>query len=72
MATSRAGAEKFHSGLVPHAGTDTKIWRDVVELGRILDAIGEVAGSSVRAEVALLYDWQAWWAAELDSHPTSS
>jgi beta-galactosidase len=68
---SRAGAEKFHSGLVPHAGTDTKIWRDVVELGRILDTIGEVAGSTVRAEVALLYDWQAWWAAELDSHPTS-
>jgi beta-galactosidase len=68
---SRVGAEKFHSGLVPHAGTDTKIWRDVVELGRVLDTIGEVAGSTVRAEVALLYDWQAWWAAELDSHPTS-
>jgi beta-galactosidase len=68
---SRAGAEKFHSGLVPHAGTDTKIWRDVVELGRILGAVGEVAGSTVRADVALLYDWQAWWAAELDSHPTS-
>ena len=51
---SRAGAEKFHSGLVPHAGTDTKIWRDVIELGRILGAIGEVAGSTVRADVALL------------------
>ena len=68
---SRAGAEKFHSGLVPHAGTDTKVWREVVELGRILAAIGEVVGSTVRADVAMLYDWQAWWAAELDSHPTS-
>jgi beta-galactosidase len=68
---SRAGAEKFHSGLVPHAGTDTKVWREVVELGRILDAIGEVAGSTVRADVALLHDWQAWWAAELDSRPSS-
>jgi beta-galactosidase len=68
---SRAGAEKFHSALVPHAGTDTKVWRDVVELGRILDAIGEVAGSTVHADVAILYDWQAWWAAELDSHPSS-
>ena len=68
---SRAGAEKFHSGLVPHAGTDTKIWRDVLELGRVLTAIGEVAGSVVRADVALLFDWHAWWAAEFDSHPTS-
>lgn len=68
---SRAGAEKFHSGLVPHAGTDTKVWREVVELGRILDAVGEVAGSTVRADVAMLYDWQAWWAAELDSHPVA-
>jgi beta-galactosidase len=67
---SRAGAEKFHSGLVPHAGTDTKVWREVVELGRTLEAIGEVAGSTSRADVALLFDWPARWAAELDSHPT--
>ncbi len=31
---SRAGAEKFHSGLLPHAGTDTRQWREVVELSR--------------------------------------
>jgi beta-galactosidase len=67
---SRAGAEKFHSALVPHAGTETKVWREVVELGATLKAIGEVAGSTVRAEVALLFDWNARWAAELDSHPT--
>ena len=68
---SRAGAEKFHSALVPHAGTDTKVWREVVELGATLAAIGEVAGSTVRADVAILFDWQSWWAAELDSHPSA-
>ncbi len=68
---SRAGAEKFHSGLVPHAGTDTKVWREVVELGRMLDALDEVAGSRVTSEVAILTDWQAWWACELDSHPSN-
>ena len=31
---SRAGAEKFHSGLLPHAGTETRQWREVVELSR--------------------------------------
>jgi beta-galactosidase len=68
---SRAGAEKFHSGLVPHAGRDTKVWREVVELGANLRAIAEVAGSRVaQPHVALLFDWTSWWAAELDSHPS--
>jgi beta-galactosidase len=67
---SRAGAEKFHAGLVPHAGTDTRVWREVVELSRTLDRIDEVTGSSCDNSVALLFDWQAWWACELDSHPS--
>jgi beta-galactosidase len=68
---SRAGAEKYHSALVPHAGTDTRVWREAVELGATLKAIAEVAGSTVRADVAVVFDWDARWAAELDSHPTS-
>jgi beta-galactosidase len=68
---SRAGAEKFHSGLVPHAGTSSRLWREVVELGATLRAIGEVAGSTVRGDVAMVVDWDARWAAELDSHPTA-
>jgi beta-galactosidase len=67
---SIAGAEKFHSGLVPHAGTDTRLWREVVELGGILGRLGELAGSRVEADVALVFDWQAWWGCELDSHPS--
>ena len=68
---SRAGAEKFHSALVPHAGTGTKVWREVVDLGATLARLGEVAGSTVRADVAILFDWHSWWAAELDSHPSA-
>lgn len=67
---SRAGAEKFHAGMVPHAGTDTKTFRDVTALGAALAALGEVRGSTVHADVALVYDWQAWWASGLDSHPS--
>jgi len=68
---SRAGAEKYHSGLVPHAGTDTRVWREVTELGATLDRIREVAGSGTRNDVAMVVDWHAWWGAELDSHPTA-
>jgi beta-galactosidase len=67
---SRAGSEKFHSAMVPHAGTRTKVWREVVGLGAELERIAEVKGSRVDAEVALLWDWEAWWAVELDSHPS--
>ncbi len=68
---SAAGAEKFHSGMVPHAGTDTKVWREVVRLGGDLRALAEVAGSRVRADVALLWDYESWWAQELDAHPSA-
>jgi beta-galactosidase len=67
---SRAGAEKYHSGMVPHAGRDTKVWREVVELGAALEAASEVAGSRVVAEAALVFDTDARWGAELDSHPS--
>ncbi|GIU56483.1 beta-galactosidase [Arthrobacter sp. NicSoilC12] len=72
---SRAGAEKFHSGLLPHAGTDTKVWREVVQLGQALRSLAEVSGSVVtgasgRVDVAILHDTDARWASELDSHPS--
>ena len=67
---SRAGAEKFHSGLLPHAGTDTRQWREVVELSRVLDAAEEAAGSTARNDAAILFDYEAWWGCELDSHPS--
>jgi beta-galactosidase len=68
---SRAGAEKFHSGLLPHAGTETRQWREVVQLSEVLDAVEEVAGSTARNEAAILFDYEAWWACELDSHPST-
>jgi beta-galactosidase len=69
---SRAGAEKFHSALLPHAGTDSRVWREVVEFGAELRRLAPVAGSrTVPARVAIVLDWPAWWAAELDSHPSA-
>ncbi len=67
---SRAGAEKFHAALVPHAGTNTRVWREVVELGAALDAVREVVGSGADNRVAIVFDWQSWWACELDAHPS--
>jgi len=61
--SSRSGAEQYFSGMVPHAGTDSKIWRETKELGGILRKLEEVAGSQVdSARVAILFDNEAGWA----------
>ncbi|MFD4787223.1 beta-galactosidase [Streptomyces sp. NPDC058459] len=67
---STAGAEKWHSAMLPHAGTDSRIWREVRALGAELSALAEVSGTRVRGEVALLFDWPAWWALELQARPS--
>jgi beta-galactosidase len=66
---SRAGAEKFHTAMIPHSGTDTRIWRSVVELGHQLAALAAVEGTSCVAKVAIVLDWNAWWALENDGQP---
>ncbi|GAB3996312.1 hypothetical protein GCM10029992_16090 [Glycomyces albus] len=67
---SRQGAEKWHSGMVPHAGTDSKIWREVRELGARLGDLAELEGSIVTAEAAILWDYQNLWAQEHEAKPT--
>jgi beta-galactosidase len=68
---AQAGSEKFHSAMLPHAGTDTKTWREVVQLGAALTSIAEVVGSRVSdARVAIIHDTDARWASQLDAHPT--
>lgn len=69
---SRAGAEKYHSAMVPHAGPDSARFREVCELGDLLGRLKEIAGSRVAADVAILFDTQARWAAEGPAMPNSA
>ncbi|MFF5533863.1 beta-galactosidase [Streptomyces cinerochromogenes] len=67
---SRRGAEKFHSAMLPHGGTATRVWREVTELGASVDALGEIRGSRTEADAAMLWDWQSWWAQNLAWRPS--
>ncbi|WP_354529570.1 beta-galactosidase [Nakamurella sp. UYEF19] len=67
---SRAGAEKYHSAMLPHAGTDSRRWREVCDLGADIAALADVAGSRTRSRIAIAFDWHSWWGVELDSHPS--
>ena len=66
---SRAGAEKFHSAMLPHAGTATRTWREVVALGEQLAALPALPAGARDARVALVFDWENWWAVEASDHP---
>ncbi|GAA2615997.1 beta-galactosidase [Paractinoplanes durhamensis] len=68
---SKAGAEKYHSAMLPHAGADSDLFRSVAALGAQLASLADLAGTPrTRARAAIVFDWTSWWASELDSHPT--
>ncbi|MGW7570850.1 beta-galactosidase [Streptomyces tendae] len=69
---SRQGAEKFHSGMVGHAGEHGRTHQEVVQLGADLARLGpHVAGGTVGADIAVLHDWHAWWAADQEARPSA-
>ncbi|MER5635468.1 beta-galactosidase [Kitasatospora sp. NPDC002227] len=68
---SRAGAEKHHSALLPHRGTDSRGWRETVRFGAELRRLAPVAGGRSTAQVAIVLDWENWWALELEDHPSA-
>jgi beta-galactosidase len=67
---SRAGSEKFHSAMLPQAGTNTRTWREVTALGAALGALPQLPIGARDATVAIVFDWQNWWALDNPDHPT--
>jgi beta-galactosidase len=60
---SRGSSEKFHGAVVDHAGHEhTRVFREVQEVGDALARMGRIAGTNVRAEAAVIFDWENRWA----------
>ena len=60
----------YHPALVPHAGPDTRIFTEAVELGAVLRRLADVAGSVVTADAAVLVDTDSRWALESRGLPS--
>ena len=66
------GAEKYHSAMLPHAGPDSRRWRDVCALGELIGRLGEVAGRGSRPRP------RSWWTGirrgrvQQDAHPSAT
>lgn len=59
----RGGMEKFHGAVVDHVGTEhTREFQEVAEVGAALAKMDAIVGTSVKAEVALIQDWENEWA----------
>lgn len=66
---SRFGQEKFHSAMLPHGGTETRSWQEVRRLGNELRELKNLTGARSEADVAIVWDWENWWAVEGVAHP---
>lgn len=66
---SRGAFEKFHGAVIDHYGGDTRVFREVVKTGEALNALGELCGTTTKAQAAVLYDWNNRWALEDSQGP---
>ncbi|MEU6247957.1 beta-galactosidase [Glycomyces sp. NPDC047010] len=57
---SRSGAEKFHSAMLPHSGTRSRTWTEIAALGADLE--DREPASPPPGAVAIVFDWENWWA----------
>lgn len=65
------GAERFHAALVPHAGPDSRVFREAVALGADLERIAEADAGAVEAYVAIGWDAACGWALQHPGLPSA-
>jgi beta-galactosidase len=58
----RGSSEQFHGAVVAHNNRqDARVFKEVAELGKALGKLDGVVGSSTKAKVAILFDWENAW-----------
>jgi len=69
---SIGACEKYHGAVIEHVGHEhTRVFRECAQLGAELGKLGDaLLDSRNRSRVAILFDWENWWAIEMSSGPT--
>ncbi|HOP95540.1 MAG: beta-galactosidase [Dictyoglomaceae bacterium] len=69
---SKGGPEKFHGAVISHAGHEnTRSFKEIKELGEELKKLGDsVLDGTLKSQVAVLFDWENWWALENAQGPS--
>ncbi|WP_433373229.1 beta-galactosidase [Streptosporangium sp. CA-115845] len=68
---SRGGAELWHAGMVPHAGPDSRVFREICDLGALLPTLKDACAAPVEAGAAILWDVEANWALQAPGLPST-
>lgn len=51
----RGSYEQYHGAVIDHLGrSDTRIFKDVAELGALLGSLGELRGSVIKSRAAVI------------------
>ena len=59
----RGSYEQYHGAVIDHLGrSDTRIFKEVANLGALLGSLGELRGSVIKSRAAVIFDWNCWWA----------
>ncbi len=67
---SVGACEKFHGAVIEHVGHEnTRVFREVMELGKELQQLEEIIGSTINSKVGIIFDWENYWALEYTSGP---
>ncbi|WP_339277384.1 beta-galactosidase [Paenibacillus sp. FSL W8-0426] len=69
---SIGACEKYHGAVIEHVGHEnTRVFREVSQLGQELQMLGDTTlDATVESKVAIVFDWDNWWAIEKSSGPT--
>lgn len=60
---SKGSSEKLHGAVVDHYGeSDTRVFQEVKEVGEYLEGISGSCRGTIKAEVAIIFDWENMWA----------
>lgn len=68
----RGGMEKMHGAVVDHArSTETRVFRELAELGDTLEKIRPVRGTCTKPEAAVIFDWEVLTALSVSGGPSN-
>lgn len=60
---SRGASEKFHGAVIDHyGGEDTRVFKEVCQVGETLSKLSELAGTVQKPKAALIWDTENRWA----------
>lgn len=66
----RGGFEKFHGAVIDHYGKeDDRTYQECCQVGEDLIRLSECSHTRVKADAAVIFDWENWWAIDESKGP---